>query len=66
MGYYDYTIEYSADGKAWQLYDSGKNADAKEWPVKHIKDISARYLRLTIHSSKADPKRAGLWELIVN
>ncbi|MES2734388.1 MAG: family 43 glycosylhydrolase [Bacteroidota bacterium] len=65
MGDYDYTIEYSADGKAWQPYGKGKNATATEWPVEHTKKVNTRFVRLTILNQTREPKRVGLWELKV-
>jgi hypothetical protein len=62
MGDYDYLIEYSGNGKTWDLYAEGNNAEANEWPVQHTKKVKARYIRLSILNQTQEPARVGLWE----
>lgn len=65
MGDYNYKIEYSTDGNNWMLYAEGNNAQASEWPVEHKKEVSMRFLRITILKYSKDFKRIGLWEVKV-
>ena len=65
MGDYDFTIEYSTDGKQWNAYGEGSNATATEWPVQMKKKVSARFMKITINKCNKDYKRIGLWELQV-
>ncbi len=65
MGNYDYRIEYSSDGSRWEAYAAGNNATAQEWPVRHERDIRARFIRVTILNQPQGSERVGLWEVRV-
>ncbi len=63
MGDYDFIIEYSMDGKEWNVYGEGSNANSEEWPVQVKKKVQAKYVRLTVTRCSKDYERIGLWEL---
>jgi arabinoxylan arabinofuranohydrolase len=65
MGDYQYRIEHSANGRDWQLYAAGNNAEAREWPIRHRKEVEARYVRITVLGQTQEKNRIGLWELKV-
>src|SRR6476469_1584605 len=62
MGRYQYTIQSSNDGNTWTNYATADNGTATEWPVTHQKEVTARYIKLTITGHPPDYERVGLWE----
>lgn len=60
--YYRYKIEYSVDGKKWQVYvDKSQNLTSGS-PMIDDKDVSARYLKLTV----LDVEKTGLYAAVWN
>ncbi|REH00957.1 family 43 glycosylhydrolase [Flavobacterium aquicola] len=63
--YYQYTLEYSADGKDWKVYaDKSKNHTAGS-PMIDDNDISARYLKLTVLGTEKSGLYAAVWNIKV-
>jgi arabinoxylan arabinofuranohydrolase len=65
MGLYQFTIEYSTNGTTWTSYATADNGTATEWPVTLQKEVTARYVKLTINKHSQDYERVGLWEFII-
>jgi beta-xylosidase len=60
--YYQYKIEYSVDGKKWQVYvDKSQNRTSGS-PMIDDKEVSTRYLKLTI----LDVEKTGLYAAVWN
>lgn len=63
--YYQYRIDYSADGKKWKTYvDKSKNRTSGS-PMIDDKDVSARYLKLTILATEKTGLFAAVWNMKV-
>lgn len=63
--YYQYTLQYSTDGKNWKLYaDKSKNQTAGS-PMIDDNDISARYLKLTVLATEKSGLYAAVWNIKV-
>jgi beta-xylosidase len=63
--YYQYKIEYSADGKKWAMYaDRSKNRTPGS-PMIDDKNVTARYLKLTILGTEKTGLFAAVWNLKV-
>ena len=63
--YYQYVLEYSKDGKKWQIYaDKSKNRTPGS-PMIDDKSISARYLKLTVLGTEKTGLFAAVWNLKV-
>ncbi|WP_134090225.1 family 43 glycosylhydrolase [Olivibacter sp. XZL3] len=63
--YYQYLIEYSTDGKQWNVFaDRSKNT---QWgsPMKDYGDVKARYLRITIKNSQVAGLNKAIWNVKV-
>jgi len=61
--YYQYIIEYSADGKVWGLFaDQTKNTTHGS-PMIDLKDVKARYLRLTITNTEYPGLNKAVWNI---
>lgn len=63
--YYQYRIEYSANGKKWEIYaDKSKNRTSGS-PMIDDKDVSARYLKLTVLATEKTGLFAAVWNMKV-
>lgn len=63
--YYQYTLEYSTDGKSWKIYaDRSKNRTAGS-PMIDDNTISARYLKLTVLGTEKTGLYAAVWNIKV-
>lgn len=63
--YYQYKIEYSSDGKKWAMYaDRSKNRTPGS-PMIDDKNITARYLKLTILGTEKTGLFAAVWNMKV-
>ncbi|MCD8741907.1 family 43 glycosylhydrolase [Mucilaginibacter roseus] len=63
--YYQYLIEYSADGKKWQPFaDRTKNL-LHGSPMVDKNDIKARYIRITINNTEYPGLYKALWNIKV-
>ncbi len=63
--YYQYKIEYSADGKKWVMYaDRSKNRTPGS-PMIDDKNVTARYLKLTVLGTEKTGLFAAVWNMKV-
>jgi xylan 1,4-beta-xylosidase len=63
--YYQYTLEYSNDGKKWVMYaDKSKNRISGS-PMIDDNDILARYLKLTVLATEKTGLYAAVWNIKV-
>ncbi|WP_281310259.1 family 43 glycosylhydrolase [Flavobacterium flavigenum] len=63
--YYQYTLQYSSDGKKWNMYaDKSKNQTSGS-PMIDDNDISARYLKLTVLGTEKAGLYAAVWNIKV-
>ena len=63
--YYQYTIEYSEDGKTWNMYaDKSKNRTSGS-PMIDDNDIKARYIKLTVLATEKTGLLAAIWNIKV-
>ena len=63
--YYQYKIEYSSDGKKWAMYaDRSKNRTPGS-PMIDDKNVTARYLKLTVLGTEKTGLFAAVWNMKV-
>ncbi len=63
--YYQYVIEYSKDGKTWELYaDKSKNLTSGS-PMIDDNDVKARYIKLTVLATEKVGLFAAVWNIKV-
>jgi xylan 1,4-beta-xylosidase len=63
--YYQYLIEYSADGESWHVYaDRTANRQVGS-PMIDDGDVEARFLRLTVTATEKPGMFAAIWEMKV-
>ncbi|PXY42376.1 glycoside hydrolase [Flavobacterium cheongpyeongense] len=63
--YYQYTLQYSSDGKKWNMYaDKSKNQISGS-PMIDDNAISARYLKLTVLGTEKTGLYAAVWNIKV-
>ncbi|WP_281224908.1 family 43 glycosylhydrolase [Flavobacterium aquiphilum] len=61
--YYQYKLEYSADGNKWNMYaDKSKNHTAGS-PMIDDNDVTARYLKLTVLATEKTGLYAAVWNI---
>jgi beta-xylosidase len=60
--YYQYKIEYSVDGKKWQVYADKSQNRTSGSPMIDDKEVRAQYLKLTI----LDVEKTGLYAAVWN
>jgi len=61
--YYQYTLQYSTDGKNWKLYaDKSKNQTSGS-PMIDDNAVSARYLKLTVLATEKSGLYAAVWNI---
>ena len=63
--YYQYIIEYSADGKTWKTYSDRRNNTQAGCPMVDYGNVQARYLRTTITNSQLPGLFLGMWNFKV-
>lgn len=59
---YPYTLEVSEDNKTWKLADNQLDNQKIGSPLVSVSKFSARYVRITMHTSP-NGARAGIWEV---
>ena len=59
--YYQYLIEYSTDGKSWQIFSDKRNNTLEGCPMVDYGDVQARYLRLTVTGLEKPGMSAAIW-----
>lgn len=63
--YYQYTLQYSKDGKNWVMYaDKSKNQTSGS-PMIDDNSVSARYLKLTVLGTEKTGLYAAVWNIKV-
>lgn len=63
--YYQYTLEYSKDGKTWYIFtDKSKNQTSGS-PMIDDNDVSARYIKLTVLATEKVGLLAAVWNIKV-
>lgn len=63
--YYQYTLEYSKDGKTWYMFaDKSKNQTSGS-PMIDDNDVSARYIKLTVLATEKVGFLAAVWNIKV-
>ncbi|KIQ16470.1 glycoside hydrolase [Flavobacterium sp. MEB061] len=61
--YYQYKLEYSLNGKNWNLYsDKSKNRTAGS-PMIDDNDVTARYIKLTVLATEKTGLYAAVWNI---
>lgn len=63
--YYQYHIEYSADGKQWQMF---ADKSANRWhgsPAVDVGNVKARYIKLTITGTEQPGLYKAIWNIKV-
>lgn len=63
--YYQYTLEYSLDGKNWEVFaDRSKNRISGS-PMTDDADVKARYIKLTVLDTEKTGLLAAVWNIKV-
>lgn len=63
--YYQYTLEYSKDGKTWHMFaDKSKNQTSGS-PMIDDHDVMARYIKLTVLATEKVGLLAAVWNIKV-
>jgi len=63
--YYQYKLEYSADGKKWNLFaDKSKNRTAGS-PMIDDNDVTTRFIKLTVLGTEKTGLYAAVWNIKV-
>lgn len=63
--YYQYKIEYSADGKLWKLYADRSRNTRHGSPMIDFGNVNARYLRTTILRTEYAGLNKAIWNIRV-
>ncbi|NEW77900.1 MAG: family 43 glycosylhydrolase [Gelidibacter sp.] len=63
--YYQYTIEYSSDGKNWKMYSDKSNNQTPGSPMIDDNNRKARYLKLTVLATEKVGLLAAVWNIKV-
>jgi xylan 1,4-beta-xylosidase len=63
--YYQYTLMYSTDGKKWSMYADRSANRTPGSPMIDDKDVTARYLKLTITATEKTGVFAAVWNIKV-
>lgn len=63
--YYQYRIEYSADGKTWKIFTDKTNNRISGSPMIDDNNVSARYLKLTVTATEKTGLYAAIWNIKV-
>ena len=59
--YYQYLIEYSIDGKNWEIYSDKRNNVLEGSPMVDYGNVEAKYLRLTVTGLEKPGMSAAIW-----
>ncbi len=59
--YYQYLIEYSADGKEWKTFADRRNNTRWGSPMVDKGDVEARYLRITVTGTEYPGLLGAIW-----
>lgn len=63
--YYQYKLEYSTDGKRWQMYADRSASRTSGSPMIDDNDVTGRYLRLTVLATEKTGILAAVWNIKV-
>lgn len=63
--YYQYKIEYSADGKNWKIFSDKTSNRISGSPMIDDNNVSARYLKLTVTATEKTGLYAAIWNIKV-
>lgn len=63
--YYQYTLEYSIDGKTWYMFADKSKNQASGSPMIDDSDVSARYIKLTVLATEKAGLLAAVWNIKV-
>lgn len=63
--YYQYTLQYSKDGKNWSIYVDQSNNRTPGSPIIDDNNVKARYLKLTILNTEKTGLYAAIWNIKV-
>lgn len=63
--YYQYLIEYSTDGKKWQIFSDKRSNTWHGSPYNDVGNVKARYLRLTITNTEYPGLYKAVWNMKV-
>lgn len=63
--YYQYTLEYSRNGRNWTLFADRSENRIPGSPMIDDNDVRARYIRLTVHGTEMTGLYAALWNVEV-
>ena len=61
--YYQYTLEYSKDGKTWKMYADKSNNQTPESPMIDDNNVNARYMKLTVTGTEKSGLYAAVWNI---
>lgn len=61
--YYQYLIEYSADGKQWSVFADQTKNTIHGSPMTDVGDVKARFLRLTITNTEYPGLNKAVWNI---
>jgi len=61
--YYQYLIEYSADGAKWEIFADRRSNTIHGSPMIDTAQVSARYLRLTITNTEYPGLNKAVWNI---
>lgn len=63
--YYQYKLEYSVDGKKWNLYSDKSNNRTAGSPMIDDNDVTTRFIKLTISGTEKVGLYAAVWNIKV-
>jgi len=63
--YYQYKLEYSADGNKWNMYADKSNNHTAGSPMIDDNDVTARYIKLTVLTTEKAGLYAAVWNIKV-
>jgi beta-xylosidase len=63
--YYQYLIEYSADGKIWKTFSDKRQNTQAGCPMVDYGNVKARFLRITITNAQLPGLFLGMWNFKV-
>ncbi len=63
--YYQYILEYSKDGKSWEMYSDKSANQTSGSPMIDDNSVKARYLKLTIVNTEKSGLYAAVWNMKV-
>ena len=63
--YYQYTLEYSEDGKIWKMYSDQSNNQTSGSPMIDDNKVNARFIKLTVTDTEKSGLYAAVWNIKV-